>query len=372
MPTTVKNSICFILPHPVKGPTGGYKVVYDYANRLAAAGFDVHVAYGGTIHWKRKSLFHKLTAIIRIAEWRFRGFSGRRWYPLSPEVTEHLTWSLNGRHLPQADIYVATSPYTAWYLDHTRNELKREPDLFYFIQGLENWGPGLSAILEDTYHAPLKKIVIANWLHRLLAGEYGEESEVVPNGFDFTRFRCTVPPERRDAATVSMLWHNMESKECPLGLEALEIVRRMHPQLRVLMFGVPERPEVLPPWVEYYRLPTDEKHLWINNTASIYLGTSRQEGWGLTVGEAMACGQAVVCTANDGFLEMAVPDENALVIPCSDVMAMAEAVSRLISDPELRIRLARNGLDSIRSFDLETSAARFSKIITANHVTCGI
>lgn len=47
-----------------------------------------------------------------------------------------------------------------------------------------------------------------------------------------------------------------------------------------------------------YKNPTPEQHLKINNESAIYLGCSKLEGWGLTVGEAMMCGQAVVCTDN--------------------------------------------------------------------------
>ncbi|MDD6723064.1 MAG: glycosyltransferase, partial [Bacteroidales bacterium] len=68
---------------------------------------------------------------------------------------------------------------------------------------------------------------------------------------------------------------------------------------------MPARPSGLPEWIDYHQRPDDELHLRINNEAAIYIGTSRTEGWGLTVGEAMMCGQAVCCTDNAGFREMA-------------------------------------------------------------------
>jgi len=43
MSLTTKN-ICFITPGPDLAPVGGYKVVYEYANRFARAGWDVTIA----------------------------------------------------------------------------------------------------------------------------------------------------------------------------------------------------------------------------------------------------------------------------------------------------------------------------------------
>lgn len=57
--------VVFLFPHPTAGPTGGYKVVYEYANRLAEEGYQVRIVYSGSIYWSRKSLFHKITCCIR-------------------------------------------------------------------------------------------------------------------------------------------------------------------------------------------------------------------------------------------------------------------------------------------------------------------
>ncbi len=354
--------ILFLFPHPADRPTGGYKVVYEYANSLVADGYEVEIAYAGSIYWRRKSLWHKLTAMARYAQRQMHGYSGRRWFnALDSRVRESLPPVLVRPWLASdADVIVATSPYTAWYLDRFKTDARK----FYFIQGREDWGPGLRAILHDTYRMPLSKVVIAKWLHRMLDEDFNETSEIVPNGFDFTKFYVTIPPSERQAASVSMMWSEIEGKDCPVGLEALRMVHARHPQLRVLMFGGAPRPAELPEWVEYTRQPSDAEHLRINNEAAIYLGTSRQEGWGLTVGEAMACGQAVVCTANDGFLEMAEDGRNALVVPPTDAKAMADAVSRLITDDALRLRLAEAAATDIRRFDYHKSYRRFRDLLT--------
>lgn len=343
--------IVFLFPHPAVGPTGGYKVVYEYANRLAADGYQVGIVYSGSIYWNRKSLFHKMTCCIRYIQKQLQGYSCRSWFTLDERIDEHFTFSLNQRHVPKADIYVATSPYTAYYL----NEYDHSSKKFYFIQGYENWGEGLKAILHDTYHYPFQKVVIARWLKEMLKKQFQEESIWIPNGFDFSKFRKTIAVEKKNPFMVSMLYHQMELKDCAIGFRAFEIVKERFGNLRVSLFGVPERPKDLPDWYDYYKRPSDELHNRLNNEAAIFIGTSKTEGWGLTVGEAMMCGQAVCCTDNAGYQEMAIDGETALVSPVGDSEAMANNIIRLIEDEELRYRIANDGYQFIQRFTWEES-----------------
>lgn len=353
-------SISFLFPHPAQGPTGGYKVVYEYANRFVKDGWQVHIVYSGSIYWKRKSLWHKLTNIVRQIQSHLKGYSCRRWFDLDARVKEHMTLSLNYRHVPKTDIYVATSPYTAYYL----NEYPIAPKYkFYLIQDKENWGPGLRSILVDTYHYPMQKITISNWLHEMLKKDYQEDSIFIPNGFDFSKFSLTIPIEQKNPYLVSMLYHEMERKDCATGFEALKIVKAHFPQLKVNIFGVSARPINLPDWYEYYQQPTEEEHNRINNEAAIYIGTSRQEGWGLTVGEAMICGQAVACTDNLGFQEMAEDGATALLSLVGDANSLAKNVIRLIEDSFLRISIASQGHEYIQRFTWDKSYVKLRTLI---------
>ncbi len=344
-------TICFVLPHPADGPTGGYKVVYEYANRFATDGINVHIVYSGSIFWAKKPLRFKLSNCVRYAQQILRGYSGRKWFPLNRHVREHLTLSMNYRHVPKADVYVATSPYTAWYINEYPIESKRK---FYLIQGKEDWGPGLRGILTETYHAPLHKIAVSRWLQRMLREEYGEESVLIPNGFDFNKFQLTTPIETRDKYTVSMLYHTQKLKRSADAFSALSMVKMVYPELRVNIFGVPNPPD-LPDWYHYHQQPDVETHNHINNESAIFIATSESEGWGLPVGEAMICGQAVCCTDNAGYREMAIDGKTALLSPVGDTTALAKNMIRLIKDETLRHRIAKEGNRSIQQFTWEKS-----------------
>lgn len=345
--------IVFLLPSPAQGPTGGYKVVMEHASRMVTDGHKVTVCYAGSIFYRQKPLKYKLSGIVRYIQNYVRGFSYGKWMKIDTRIKERLVFSLNYCHVPhKADRYIATSPYTAWYLDRYPVDVDSK---FYFIQGKEDWGSGLRAILDDTYHMALNKIVIASWLRNMLRFQYAEDSVLVCNGFDFEYFKLNNSIEDRTTPIVSMLWHNMQLKDCTLGWEALKKVKDTVPDLQVKMFGTPARPDFMPEWVEYTQYPSREKHNEIYNSSKVFMATSRTEGWGLTVGEAMICGAAVACTDCGGFKEMATDGETALISPVGDADALAANVIRLLEDDLLRINIAQKAHENIRKFTWHNS-----------------
>ena len=80
-------------------------------------------------------------------------------------------------------------------------------------------------------------------------------------------------------------------------------------------------------------LPVEEVPLWYQRI-SIYVFASRVEGFGLTMLEAMAAGDAVVAT-RAGAAEMIITDgEDGVLAPIDDVEALVAALEPLMRDPE--------------------------------------
>lgn len=351
------STITFIFPHPVASPTGGYKVIYEYANRLVADGHRVNIVYSGSLFWKKKSLYFKLTNCVRYIQMLIKGYGCSKWFKLDKRVKEHLTLSLNYRHVPKSDIYICTSPYTAMYVKDYPAENK-----YYFIQGYENWGAVTDEKLRETYHYPLKKIVISSWLKDIIEEE-GETCVLIYNGFNFNDFKKDIEFEDKDKYKVTMLFSTIELKGARYGVDALNIVKKKIPQLSANLFGTQAKPANLPAWIEYNQLPDKEKLNSIYNEGAIFLGCSNVEGWGLPIGEAMICGAAVACTNNNGYLEMAKDGETALVSPIKDAQALANNIIRLIEDDELRYRIAKNGNEFIRQFTWDKSYKKLKETL---------
>ena len=358
----MKKKITFLLPGIANHPIGGYKVVYEYANRLVEDGFDVNVVYPAYIDVEQKSWIISVVKLIK-ACLRFlycsitKMHSCKGWFDLDNRVKECLRPTLNERWCPKSDVCVATSVRTVFYL----NEYKKTESKFYLIQSYEAWQGITDERLIQTYKYPLKKIVISKWLYDIVS-QY-DACQLIPNGFDFEFFKRTVNIEERDKCSIAMMYHTQDLKGCDDGFEALYFVKRKYPELKVSLFGVYPAPEGLPDWITYYRQPDKETFNKIYNSTAIFIGTSWSEGWGLTVGEAMICGCAVACTDNDGYKEMAIDGVTALLSPIKKPIDLAENIIKLIENDSLRIEIAEQGHEYIKKFNWKDSYYKLKSLL---------
>lgn len=355
------KTICFLIPGRIDKPIGGHKVIYDYANKLSCDGYDVLIANNLFMPCNSLRLVELLRKVYAFSKYVYRSVTGRstcrKWFNLNPRVKEIRVWTFDYQQMPPADLYIATAavtaPYVLKYPVPTSHKI-------YFIQGYENWNMTDSE-LRATFRYPFTKIVISKWLASIVKEE-GHDSILIPNGFNSEEFFCFLPIEHKDKYAISMLYHTMPSKNSQMAFEALDIVKAEFPQLHVNIFGVYDKPN-LPEWYTYYKSPDMITHNRLNNESAIYIATSSSEGFGLTVGEAMMCGQAVACTDTKGYMEMAEDGVNALVSPIGDSVALAKNVITLINNDSLRIRIAANGLKSIAVFSADNSYKSLKSVV---------
>ncbi len=83
------------------------------------------------------------------------------------------------------------------------------------------------------------------------------------------------------------------------------------------------------------------------NRAQVLVSPSLYEGFGLPAAEAMACGVPVVATRAGALPEVVEDGVTGLLVPPADPHALADAVRRLLSDPELCRRMGRAGRERI-------------------------
>jgi glycosyltransferase involved in cell wall biosynthesis len=95
----------------------------------------------------------------------------------------------------------------------------------------------------------------------------------------------------------------------------------------------------------------------------IFAALSLSESFGVSVIEASACAIPVLVSRIGGLKEVVDEDVTGLIVPAKDVEASASALESLVSDPELRIRLGRNGREKVeKMYDWKDNIAKMVNI----------
>jgi glycosyltransferase involved in cell wall biosynthesis len=355
--------VTFLLPGGAPWPSGGVKVVYEYANALVARGHEVTVVHPADLPGDRFDAW----AFLRnrtIGYW-LKGAVGRwrpnRWFAIDRRVRMSWVPQLRPELVPDADAIFATWWRTAEILASWPAAKGRK---YYLVQHLETWG-GPQQRVVATWRLPLVKIVIARWLEEF-ARELGERCHYIPNGLDFTAFGVDTDPAQRPAATAAMLYHEYDWKGSGDGIAALQMAKSSCAGLRAELFGIARAPPALPDWIAYRRNPSQAQLRALYNRAAIFVAPSWTEGWPLPPAEALTSGCALLCTDIGGHREYAVDEVTALMSPARDPHRLARQLQRLLVDAELRQKLVLQGNRFIQQFTWQRAAAALEAALMEN------
>jgi len=338
--------ITFVCPHV--RIAGGVRAILTYADRLARRGHSV------TVVVPAKGAFR--------AWWRNLKGAGPDWIP---DFTPRIWWvaDLSTANLPDADVIAATAWQTAGPVTAAP---ARCGSKFYLIQHFESLYHGSSAEVDRTYTYPLRKIVISTWLKELMREKFGSDAELLVTPVDPALFSRVEVEPADGTVRVLMLHHDYAWKGVADGLEAVRRVKEKHPAVRLVGFGV-KRLRRGEAYDEYHENLPQRRLAWLYSRCPIYLCPSWDEGLGMPSMEAMACGAALVTYDNGGCRDYALDGQTALVARRRDVADLAEKLERLVADPGLRAKIAREGMAYIRrEFDWERAVKRVEALFSAS------
>jgi glycosyltransferase involved in cell wall biosynthesis len=163
---------------------------------------------------------------------------------------------------------------------------------------------------------------------------------------------------KADGTSLVAVGRLVPQKGFDLLLEAFAKVAPAHPEWTLTIWGEGEERSALEQQRDSFglrarvRLPgvTTIQGQWTED-ADVFVLSSRFEGWGLVVGEALAAGIPTVAFNCDfGPAEMITHDETGILVPSGNVDALANELDRVIRNPALRRRLATAGQESMRRF----------------------
>ena len=257
--------------------------------------------------------------------------------------------------MPDADIFVGHA-----------EEIDANPRCGLPLKLIQGWKMYPHEQEVAAYHAPCPKMCVARWLLRI-GEELGiDRRELVhtPIALHHDQFRVTTPIDGRSPHIV-FCWNPHPMKGATRALEVLAQVHDARPDVRISAFGTTHQPDA-PDWIDFHLDPNpavlvDELY----NTASVFLCSSRVEGFGLTNLEAMACGAALVTTDCGGIEDYATHGDTALVSPVPNADALRDNLLRTLADDALRVRLARAGNELAATFTWDRSATIMERFFEA-------
>lgn len=347
--------ICFVLPGFSRRPSGGYKMVFEYANRLVNEGCEVCILF------LNSETFHKfhLPLIVRRILCNIFTKIEPKWFKLDRRVKKVSNLDYNYKvKLGFLNALFATSAEKT--VNEVFNNLDSE-NKYYFIQDYEDWHVS-KEFVNKTYRLGLNNIVISKWLKGKVDSISGRASVLIPNAIDTNIYKMKKPMESRRAHTIALLYHKEKHKGLANAFKVLEGLKEIFPDLKVKMFGQFPRPNV-PEWIEYYRDASQAETVNIYNSCQVFLCSTIEEGFGLTGFEAMSCGACLVSTNYKGVREYAVDGYNALLSPVGDIQAQINNVVRIFNDPSLRDKISQNGKKSSEAYSWTEAMKKLNKVL---------
>ncbi len=95
----------------------------------------------------------------------------------------------------------------------------------------------------------------------------------------------------------------------------------------------------------------------------VFVAPSLSEGFGLSLVEAMALGRPCVASDTGGIPEIVEDEGSGILVPARDSERLATAVSRLLRDPELRVRMGRRGREIVETrFNIRDAVRRLEQL----------
>ena len=189
-----------------------------------------------------------------------------------------------------------------------------------------------------------------HFIDRFFPGDY----KVIPNGVDVPRYANAVPIARWQDGTPNLLFVGRHEPRKGLLhlLKAQRILRKAGYGTRLLVVGSGPQEREARRYVATRGLQgvvflgrvTDAEKAQLFRTADIYVSPATGgESFGIVLLEAMAAGTPIVASDIHGYKGVVRRGREGLLVPPRDPKGIADAIMRLLDDPELRAQMGAAG-----------------------------
>ena len=190
--------------------------------------------------------------------------------------------------------------------------------------------------------------------------------EVIPDPLAFDIDQVSPLTNKRVIAVGRYVYQ----KGFDLLLQAWKKIEQQHSDWELTIYGMGERT----PYEQLMdKLQIDRNRCHLNGStpdikaeylnSSLFVFSSRFEGFGMVLIEAMACGLPVVsfdCPC--GPKDIVSHNEDGLLVPSGDINALVEAIHQMMSDANLRQKMAQTAIKNVQRYKLNEVCQHWQKL----------
>lgn len=306
------------------GMSGGIKIVFEHANRLAKKkGYAVEI-------WSLDSHDCPWEADPNVKLRSFKNY-------------DRLTTALS----QEEAIKVATWWETAFpvWLASVKKGIP-----VYFIQEIESWFYPNDVVAQSSVIACYRKEFINMTTSQYNLDEIkalGLTATAIPCGYDNTTFK-KLPKVTRRKDVLLAVGRSFFQKNFPMTLAGWKGMGENRPKM--WLFGVEPDMQRLDSKIKYYKKPSNEEVNKLYNEATVFVQTSRHEGFSLPPLEAMASGTPVICTDSHGNRDFCHNGKNCIIVEHDDTAALTKALEKLFKSPALQKKMSAEALKTAKQY----------------------
>ncbi|MGQ9681381.1 MAG: glycosyltransferase family 4 protein [Anaerolineae bacterium] len=211
-------------------------------------------------------------------------------------------------------------------------------------------------LLQPFFDRLAARIAVSEAARDAVARYFPGEYAVIPNGVDYERFAAAeaLPFYNDGRPTILFMGRLEKRKGFEYLLDAFARVRHHIPNARLIVAGAFSK-EDKEPFVTQARregirgvhfvgyVPETEKPRYFRSCDVFCAPSLGYESFGIVLLEAMATGRPIVASNIPGYRSVLTNGCEGLLIEPADPLALAEALIRLLRDPELRQRMGERG-----------------------------
>lgn len=340
------------------------RILVDKANYLAAlpqCSYEIHIAYYGK---ECEVPFYRLHSTIRLhsIDMNGRTASFSRRIMTVPTLYHHMKRIIKE---VKPDVIINESMKLVSYI--LPLTFKHIPRIYVIHFSYE----GLIIMDKESFHNPIKQYVMM-WLRKTLPKKYdrfvvltehdrkkwnAKTVEVIPN---FTNFVEQVPSElkHKKAISIGRLTHQ---KDMPMLIKSWKLVIKEEPEWTLDIWGSGNEYESLKSLIEETGL---EKNVFLRGTtqrieteynqASLFVLSSRYEGFALVLLEAMNVGLPCVSFDIPGCNNLISDGDNGIIAKERTTECLANSILKYIRlDKEEKLRMQSNALTTVAKYSKE-------------------